>query len=454
MIDNITRSFLSEIGEVAKLGIPNKVAGRAKESLLDYIGVTYAGVRYLGREFEALVSMIEGESGSDFVLGHKRDVSLKDAVFLNGLAAHALDCDDGVNAGIIHLGSPVFSLLLPLASKYDVSGYDLLNAAIIGYEAAWTLAMSIQPKHKLLGYHATGTCGMLGAIVAGSYLLDFTEEERFRAFSVGCISAGGTLKVLEDGSQLKPYNVAKAALLALVSLQMGKAGFEVPDDAVSGERGFLALMTGSDDIELQTPLRDGRYAIMRTYTKPYAACRYCHPSIEAAIALGEAAGHDPRLVDRIEVATYELAVDKHDHRDVRGEPSSAKMSIPYGVAIGFLRGRAGLREYLPEEVRSAEVVSLCEKVSVRSNDRFTAAFPDETIALVTVHERGGGIRERRVDHPLGEPENPLGREGVCVKFREMMAYAGRPAGFCEEVIDCVFSIEENMGRLVDLLGEA
>lgn len=454
MIDNITRGFLSEIGEVARLDIPNEVAGRAKESLLDYIGVTYAGVQYLGHGFEALLTSAEDESGLGFVLGRKEGVPLKDAVFLNGLAAHALDCDDGVNAGIIHLGSPIYSLLLPLAVKHEAGGEEFLRAAVVGYEAAWTLAMSIQPKHKLLGYHATGTCGMLGAIVAGSYLLGYTKEERFRAFSVGCVSAGGTLKVLEDGSQLKPYNVAKAALLALVSLQMGKAGFDVPDDALSGERGFLTLMTGSDDVELQSPLRDGRHAIMRTYTKPYAACRYCHPSIEAAIALGEAAGHDPRSVDRIEVATYELAVDKHDHRDVRGEPSSAKMSIPYGVAVGFLRGRAGLREYLPEEVRSAEVVSLCEKVSVRSDDRFTAAFPNETTALVTVHEKGGRIRERRVDHPLGEPENPLGREGVCVKFREMMTYAGRPAGFCEEVIGCVFSIKENMGRLVDLLGEA
>ena len=77
MIDNITRGFLSEIGEVARLDIPNEVAGRAKESLLDYIGVTYAGVQYLGHGFEALLTSAEDESGLGFVLGRKEGVPLK-----------------------------------------------------------------------------------------------------------------------------------------------------------------------------------------------------------------------------------------------------------------------------------------------------------------------------------------------------------------------------------------
>ena len=53
-------------------------------------------------------------------------------------------------------------------------------------------------------------------------MLGFTEEERFQAFAAACVSASGMLKVLDDGSELKPYNVAKTALLALTSLQMAK----------------------------------------------------------------------------------------------------------------------------------------------------------------------------------------------------------------------------------------
>ena len=119
------------------------------------------------------------ETGNFKAIGVGKMV-LKEAVFLNGLNGHALDFDDGTNSGIIHLGSPIFSLLLPLAERYDIEIDKLLKAAVIGYETSYTMAVSIQPGHKALGFHATGTCGVLGAAIAASYMLGFSEEERFQ----------------------------------------------------------------------------------------------------------------------------------------------------------------------------------------------------------------------------------------------------------------------------------
>lgn len=48
------------------------------------------------------------ETGEFNTIGTGKRLSLKEAVFLNGLNAHALDFDDGTNSGIIHLGSPIF----------------------------------------------------------------------------------------------------------------------------------------------------------------------------------------------------------------------------------------------------------------------------------------------------------------------------------------------------------
>lgn len=98
---------------------------------------------------------------------------------MDGLNAHVLDFDDGTSTGIIHLGSPIFSVLLPIAEKYHCSIIDkILKAAVIGYEASFTMAVSIQPLHKSLGYHITGSCGILGIAMAGSYLLDFSREKK------------------------------------------------------------------------------------------------------------------------------------------------------------------------------------------------------------------------------------------------------------------------------------
>ena len=156
--------FLDMMVQVAEKPIPEHVLHRTKLALLDYIGVTLAGRREHGIKADRLADSFCG-GGQIRPIGMDAAMSMNDAAFLNGLNGHALDFDDGTNAGIIHLGSPLFSVLLPLAQKYRFSGSDLLKAAVLGYETSFTMARTIQPAHKQRGYHATGTCGLLGAAI-------------------------------------------------------------------------------------------------------------------------------------------------------------------------------------------------------------------------------------------------------------------------------------------------
>ena len=199
---NRSIDFLKKIDNVWKKDIPEEVMLRAKRSLLDYLAVTCAGAEFQKDKLQRYFEFAQPEEGKFKAIGTKKNLVLKEAVFLNGLNGHALDFDDGTNSGIIHLGSPIFSLLLPLCQRYDIGIEEMLKAAIVGYEASYTMAVSIQPGHKAMGYHATGTCGTLGATIAASYMLGFSEEERFEAFAAACVAASGMLKVLDDGSEL------------------------------------------------------------------------------------------------------------------------------------------------------------------------------------------------------------------------------------------------------------
>ena len=163
--------------------IPGHVIAKARLSLLDYLGVTLAGARGIEDKIANYLKFVNPEPGEITAIGLGRRMNLKDAVFLNGLNGHALDFDDGTNIGIIHLGSPLFSVLLPLAQRYGIDSDKFLKAAIIGYETSFTMAVSIQPGHKEMGYHATGTCGVLGIALAVSSMLDFTREQAANAFS-------------------------------------------------------------------------------------------------------------------------------------------------------------------------------------------------------------------------------------------------------------------------------
>ena len=430
----ITEQFLRSIETFAEQEIPKSVLDRAKRSLLDYIAVTTAGAKANEEKLLKYFLDVIPEPGNSILIGMGQETNLKEAVFLNGLNAHALDFDDGTNAGIIHLGSPIFSVLIPLAQKHQISIDKMLRAAIIGYETAFTMAISIQPKHKAMGYHATGTCGILGISIAVSYMLDFSPAERKNAFAIAAVSATGMLKVLDDESELKPYNVAKSALLGLVATQMAKAGFIGHHDVLGGNRGYLKMMTGSERIDLCEPLLDGTYAIEKSYTKPYAACRYCHPAIEAAIKLRKIVDVDE--IEEIIVRTYDLAVNGHDHIDIKGA-SSAKMSIPYGVAAGLIKGKAGLTEYDDDYITNNTILNLARKVHVQADAEFSAQFPKVQTAVVDIKLINKKEASEQVDFPKGEPENPMTNDEFMVRFLDLLQYAGRSTEEGHRIIEII-----------------
>ena len=444
---NRSLEFLEAVDGVWKRPVPEEVMARARRSLLDYLAVTCAGTAFQREKLERYWDFAQPEPGAFRVIGTGRDTVLKEAVFLNGLNAHALDFDDGTNSGIIHLGSPIFSLLIPLCQRYGLGVEAMLRAAVTGYEASYTMAVSIQPGHKALGWHATGTCGTLGATLAAAYLLGFTEEERFRAFASACVAAGGMLKVLDDGSELKPYNVAKTALLSLTALQMAKAGFRGHADPLGG-RGFLRMMTGREDVELKPVLLNGTYAIMKSYTKPYASCRYTHPSVEAAIRLRDRV--KPEDAERVDIRTYSLAVSGHDHTEIPGS-YSAKMSIPYATAAGFLYGKAGLQEFTEEAVRGEAVLALTRKIRVEADADLSAAFPKEQTAIVTVLTTDGRRLTERVDFPKGEPENPLTDAEFRARYDDLMAYGGVPCDVSADVFRAVYDPAAGVRSLAERL---
>lgn len=443
---NKSVEFLEMIDKVWKAPIPEEVMARARRSLLDYLAVTCAGAEFQKEKLEKYWEFAQPEEGKFRAIGTGKDLVLKEAVFLNGLNGHALDFDDGTNSGIIHLGSPIFSLLLPLAQRYGKSVDEVLKAAVTGYEASYTMAVSIQPGHKAMGYHATGTCGTLGATLAAAYMLGFSDEERFHAFASACVAASGMLKVLDDGSELKPYNVAKTALLSLTALQLGKSGFKGHADPLGG-RGFFKMMTGKEDVEMKPVLLNGTYAIMKSYTKPYASCRYTHPAVEAAIHLRPSVKASD--VKEIDIRTYDLAVSGHDHTEIPGS-YSAKMSIPYATAVGLIYGKAGLQEFTEERVKEKNILELTKKIHVSSDDALSAVFPEIQAAVVTIKTKNGEYTDR-VDFPKGEPENPLTDEEFRSRYDGLMEYAGVLPSVSGEIYDTVYKENAKIEELVKIL---
>ena len=280
-------------------------------------GVALAGATILKDKEQKVLESLD-ELGSCHVFCSDKTTSVNIAALLNGISAHVIELDDGHRIGMLQLGAPIISALLAVAEKENLSSHDFLSGIIVGYEVAIRLACAVQPGCKLKGYHATGTCGTVGAAMGIAAALHFDLGQMKSAFSAACTSAAGLLEMIEGDTEMKPYNAGRAAMDGVMAAYIGKARFKAPEDALGGKRGFLKVMTDEPKMEYLTEFDGEKYMIETIYMKPYAACRHCHPSIEAALNIRNQLGFDINEIEEIHVDTYKLAVAGHDHTEIKG----------------------------------------------------------------------------------------------------------------------------------------
>ena len=445
---NLTDQFLSVIQKIASDVYPGPVEAKARECLLDYLAVTLAGSSLLkGKEQH----LIFGSNTSDgcHVIGEPKCIPESLAALLNGVNAHVIELDDGHRIGMLHLGAPIISALLVVAEKDGVLTDGFIRGVVVGYEVAIRLACCVQPGCKLKGYHATGTCGTVGAAMGIAAALHFDEEQMKSTFSAACTSAAGILEMIEGDTELKPYNAGRAAMDGIAAAYIGRARFKAPEDALGGRRGFLRVMTDEPKLTFVTDFSENKYLIEGIYVKPYAACRHCHPAIEAALHIRKQDGFDLNAVEEILVDTYKLAVGGHDHTQIQGV-NSAKMSIPYSLSVALCTGKAGLDEYTDNFIANDQIQSITDKVCVRAVEELTSLCPQKRVAEVTVKTSKGVFKER-VDYPKGEPENPISRQELEEKFRSLAMYGGLTKTACDEVISEVWKEDFSIKKIMELV---
>lgn len=415
---NLTDLFIE--GLVSKSqAIPEDVIQQAEKCLLDYMGVVVGGARYIQGKYPAFFNTMAKENGECTVFGTDCKTTPPNAALLNGFSAHVLELDDGHRKGMIHLGASINSAILAMAEREQMDRDAVLKGIVMGYEAAVRCACALQPGHKERGYHVSGTCGTIGSALGVAFACGFNKEQMKSTLACAVTSAAGVLEVQEEASELKPYNLGRAAMDGLVAAQMGRLALPGPDDILGGKRGFLSVLTDTPKPEHLTDFSSKDYCINGIYQKLYAACRHCHPAIEAAIALRNDINLQPEQVDKVEVYTYKLAVGGHDHTKIQGI-SSAKLSTPYSVALGIVKGNAGFEDFNEDNLHDADIVELTRKVRVFEDEDLTAQSPAIRGANVIIRLKDEKKIEKCVLYPKGEPENPISNEEIIQKAKMLL----------------------------------
>lgn len=437
---NITDQFVNNIIAFSKRSFSEEVHHHAQKCYLDYLGCVLGGRKQNEEKLSQLLVTGLFEKGDCTVLGSDIKLAFRDAGFVNGFNAHAMEMDDGHRYAMLHIEAPLFSAMTALYEKENLSAEAFFKGIIVGYEVTVRVSRSLQPWHKVRGYHSTGTCATIGVAMAAARALGFDFDQTKAALTAAASSSAGLLELLHDDSEMKPYNVGRAVMDGLTAAYFGSAGYIPPVDVLGGERGFLNIMSDTQHPEFLTTFAENdKPSILGNFFKPYPACRHCHSTIDAALQIARDNDIAVRDIDKIKIGVYKLALTGHDHTEVNTS-KSAMMSIPYGAVVALTKRNAGLTQYKENVVLSDEIQQLLTKVEIIEDPELTGLLPDirgSKVEVITKDKR----YESRVDYSLGEPENPMSDDDIIAKFDGLAFYAGLNQDITKEIIKKVFNGE-------------
>jgi 2-methylcitrate dehydratase PrpD len=404
------------IHSVSFENIPSHVVHQAKLCLLDLIGVGLAGCRQKVAGLVAgLFPSVHGPEEAT-LWGSDCKLALPAAVLINAVQAHAIDMDDGHRFANGHPGAVTIPTAVALAEKEDVTGRELIESVIIGYEFFIRFGSALNPELLQRGFHTTATIGSIASSAAAAKLLRLTGSQTEQALALAALQSAGLLEVLTSGESGKSFQVGKAAQSGLLAAWMARQGADGPERVFEGEKGFFKAFSGKTiDPEELCATFGGDYGISGVYFKRHAACRHIHPALDALAEIAAESPIAPEEVEAIEIETYSIARNLTGHMAGTDSELGAKFSTPIAIGLYLVFGRSDAGVFSRANVSDPRVRRIAERVTVKVDPERDAALPDKRSARVTVRT-ARDHRSREIFYSKGEPEYPLTDAEMQAKF--------------------------------------
>ena len=412
-----------------------------KAALLDFLGVTYRGVNEAAPQIalytiDEIFSKIPDQNRNASVIGTKYKTDILSAAFVNGVAAHVLELDDGHRGAQIHLGAVIFPTALAIAEAYNLSGREFLEGVIVGYEVGILLGKIVNPEHRNKGFHTTGTIGTFIAGTVASKLLQLDDNQILNALGLCGTQAAGLLESDHGGSMGKALHAGKAAYNGILSAYLARNGFTGSESIFEGKEGFLKTMVldntdyDVEDFSVENVLKDvGKVRVRDIYFKKYPFCRHLHSSIDTALKLKASIGDEYNHIENVAVKTYSVAAEHDNYHPKNLE--ELKQSLPYAVAISLVVGEVsvdeinqliefGLLENYSTVDKVNSIKNLVNNMIIVTDEKLNELYPDKRPSNVIIRldkTFRNGVFQNITLLPQGDFENPFELRDLIDKFK-------------------------------------
>ncbi|MBN9051064.1 MAG: MmgE/PrpD family protein [Rhizobiales bacterium] len=397
----IGKSVVDFIAAAQTGNVPEDVIEAARMCLVDWCGVALGAT---GERPGAIVADAMRDEGPAPVVSGGR-ASLPIAALINGTLAHTLDFDDTHVASLTHISGPTWAAILALAFVPQQVSSDVLRAFITGFEIGARLGNKIGPALLERRIHATAIIGSIAATAAGCAMLRLDKDQIANAMGLAATQAGGL--TISFGTMAKPFHAGKAAMNAVIAVQLARAGFTASHTAFDDPEGLAKALLQDRSLAFESVERADWQILQNTF-KPYASCLLTHASVDCARAIHSRL--DGKKISDIQARVHPLAIQLAG-KTKPATPLEGKFSLAFCISLGLAGHTASAADFCAARLEDPLLARLCSRVELNADTSLK-----ETAAAIAVRLEDGTSVAAETAFALGNPENPMHWPDMNVKF--------------------------------------
>lgn len=420
------------------------VVSYTKSLALSHLGMTLAGSTM---RFGQIVTRYIKEYGCPpeaGVVGGGFRTLAEYAALANGSISHTTELeDDSFPDGLYSCGA--WPTVFALGEKLRLSGKDVIEAFILGYEVASKLGMACQ-KAIARGRSNAPSCLTIGSAAMAAKMLKLSVEETIWALSLAASQATGIARQTGSGAHL--VEAGFAGRNGICSAMLAKLGFTGEPTILEGNSGFMDLWSDQPDFDLE--LGDG-FRVMEVGVKKYPCCYLEQRNIDGVLNLIEEHNISYDDVESVEhEINYTLSLYLKYPQPANGE--EARFSLQHSTAACFLDRKVFLPSFSDEKARDPRFKEARQKVKVIVHPEwedgfFTASSP------VTIRLKDGTEYKKVCISARGDPSNKLSSDEVIKKYMDCVDFAGNLSHErAEKAAEMVLALDEvkDVSELMDI----
>ncbi|HEX5048470.1 MAG TPA: MmgE/PrpD family protein [Gammaproteobacteria bacterium] len=398
--------------------LPAEVVEQAKHHILDTLAAMLSGAELPPGRAALRFAREQGARGSATVIGGNSLLGPLDAALVNGTLAHSDETDDSHGPSQSHPGAAVVPAALALGEDRGRDGAHFLRAVVLGYDVGTRLTMALgggvfrdQTRRSTHAY-----AGTFGAAAAAGCAARLDERGMRWLLDYASQQAAGYAVWGRDGEHIEKAFVfgGMPARAGVTAATLVSAGWTGVDDVLSGEDNFLQVNAANADASMLVDGLGQRYEITRTDIKKWTVGSPIQAPLDALELLrqrhGFAAADVTELVVQL-APSVGAVVDARDIPDICLQHMLAVMLVDGTVSFNAAHDTSRMRDPAVLHERA--------KVRYVPEESLTALLPAR-VAIVEVALRDGARHSERVEAVRGTARNPMTRDEVVAKARDLM----------------------------------